>query len=160
MLRTSRSRASAARSPLGIRRANVSRVSRALTCVLLGFTVHSPALGIETGLEKCLNKTEKDQKLECIEDLARKRAARNAPGNYLDSTWRLAPDDTRLNIDDVQSYRPTYILLGHWTDNVNRQPTSPQLGHTVATPQAWNNDETKFQLSFKSELVSRETFGR
>lgn len=87
-------------------------------------------------------------------------AAEDPQGSYLERAWKLGVTDKRISIDDLQPYRPIYIVLGKHTDNVNTQPSSPAPDHTVPVPIPWSAQEMMFQLSFKSELVSRQDFGR
>ena len=82
-----------------------------------------------------------------------------ASGSYLERAWKLGVEDKRISIDDVQPYRPIYIVLGKHTDSVNTQPSSPTPNHTVPAPIPWSAEEMMFQLSFKAELMSRQDFG-
>lgn len=64
--------------------------------------------------------------------------------------WGLgaAPDDDRF---DLRAHRPTYLLLGRYSDNVNQSPFTP----TRVTPPVdldLDRTEAKFQLSFKLKL--------
>jgi phospholipase A1 len=86
-------------------------------------------------------------------------AAEGERGGHLEHAWKLGGEDKRISIDDVQPNRPIYIVLGKHTDNVNTLASSPSPNHSVATPIPWSADEMMFQLSFKSELMSRKDFG-
>ena len=64
--------------------------------------------------------------------------------------WGLgaSPDDDRF---DLRAHRPTYLLLGRYSDNVNHSPFTP----TRVTPPVYldlDQTEAKFQLSFKLKL--------
>jgi phospholipase A1/A2 len=103
---------------------------------------------------KCRDIPDDKARLACFDAVDRSSAG--PPPSYLERHWRLA--DRRIDIDDVQPHRPTYVLLGKWTNHANTEPSSPAAGHTVPAPIPWNDDELSFQLSFKSELVSRHEF--
>jgi phospholipase A1 len=104
----------------------------------------------------CRDIKDDKERLACFDNVDRAQAAE--PNSYLERAWKLGAEDRRISIDDVQPYRPVYVLVGKWTDNVNTQPSSPSPDHTVPVPIPWNLDEASFQLSFKSELVSRHDF--
>jgi hypothetical protein len=60
--------------------------------------------------------------------------------------WGLgaSPDDDRF---DLRAHRPTYLLLGRYSDNVNHSPFTL----TRVTPPVYldlDQTEAKFQLSF------------
>jgi phospholipase A1/A2 len=105
---------------------------------------------------KCRDIQEDKARLACFD--AVEQAKLGPPPSYLERIWKLGPGDRRLSIDDVQPHRPTYVLIGKWTNQVNTQPSSPSPEHTVPAPIPYNTDELAFQLSFKSELVSRHDF--
>jgi len=116
------------------------------------------AFAAENDLAKCRAIKDDKARLACFDDLRPVKAG--ASGSYLERAWKLAAEDKRIGIDELQPYRPIYIVLGKHTDNVNTQPTSPSPDHTVPAPIPWNSDEMMVQLSFKSELMSRQDFGR
>lgn len=65
--------------------------------------------------------------------------------------WGLgaAPDDDRF---DLRAHRPTYLLIGRYSDNVNQSPFTP----TRVTPPVdldLDRTEAKFQISFKLKLL-------
>jgi phospholipase A1 len=107
---------------------------------------------------KCRDIQDDKERLACFDGIDRTRAAPQA--SYLERHWKLGLGDRRISIDDVQPHRPTYILLGKWTNHANTEPSSPSPGHAVPAPIPWNDDELSFQLSFKAELVSRHDFDR
>ena len=110
----------------------------------------------DSGYAKCRDIQDDRERLACFDGVDR---AKNVPqASYLERHWKLGLADRRISIDDVQPHRPTYILLGKWTNHANTEPSSPAPGHTVPAPIPWNDDELSFQLSFKSELVSRHEF--
>jgi len=69
--------------------------------------------------------------------------------------WGLgaAPDDSRF---DLRAHRPSYFLLGRYSDAPNQLPTSPSKP-ALAAPLDLQATEAKFQLSFKVKLAD---FGR
>jgi phospholipase A1 len=136
-----------------------------------------PATGADAVLADCAAIEERGSRLKCYDDIANPApmppSAKGEaplepapapqiilppPEPYLTETWNLGVTDRNLDITNIRPHRPTYILLSRWTDNVNQTPGSPAPGHTATTPLDIDDQELKFQLSFKSELVSRETF--
>jgi phospholipase A1 len=115
-------------------------------------------LAADTDYAKCRDIRDDKDRLACFDAVDQARAG--PPASYLERHWKLGPGDKRISIDDVQPHRPTYVLVGKWTNHVNTQPSSPLPDHTVPAPIPFNDDELAFQLSFKSELVSRHDFDR
>ena len=105
---------------------------------------------------RCRDIQDDRSRLACFD--AVDQAKSGPPASYLERHWKLGPGDRRISIDDVQPHEPTYVLVGKWTNHVNTQPSSPSPDHTVPEPIPFNKDELAFQLSFKSELVSRHEF--
>ena len=105
---------------------------------------------------KCRDVLDDKARLACF-DAVEQSAAGPRP-SYLERLWKLGPGDRRISLDDVQPHRPTYVLVGKWTNHANTQPSSPAPDHTVPEAIPYNDDELSFQLSFKSELVSRHEF--
>lgn len=116
----------------------------------------SAAFAADVDYTKCRDIKDDKDRLACFDNVD--RAGAGEPNSYLERAWKLGAEDKRISIDDVQPYRPVYILVGKWTDRVNTQPSSPSPDHTVSAPIPWNADELSFQLSFKSELMSRHDF--
>jgi len=73
-------------------------------------------------------------------------------GSLLDSRWELAKD-SKLGTFQLRAYKPVYLLPAFWTSDTNETPTSPNPNNTVTTPQALDDIELKFQLSFKTKVV-------
>jgi phospholipase A1 len=69
--------------------------------------------------------------------------------------WGLgaSPEDSRF---DLRAHRPSYFLIGRYSDAPNRLPTSPSKP-ALAEPLDIQDTEAKFQLSFKFKLAD---FGR
>ena len=77
--------------------------------------------------------------------------------SYLTRAWNL---DDKTNRDQsklgrLMPHRQSYLLVRK-TGNVNKQPTSPAIGHSVLTPGDLDALETKFQLSFKADIGSQK----
>ena len=143
-----------------------------------GFLLPPPATGADATLADCAAIEERGTRLKCYDGLAKPPPPPAANGEapkepvpapavqvippppepYLTETWNLGATDRNLDITNIRPYRQTYILFTRWTDNVNQTPSSPAPGHTFTTPLDLDDHELKYQLSFKSELVSRETF--
>jgi len=106
---------------------------------------------------KCRDEQDDKARLACFD--AVEQAAEGPKPSYLERHWKLGPGDGRISIDDVQPHQTTYVLVGKWTNQANTQPSSPRQTTALRCPFRTNNDELSFQLSFKSELVSRHEFG-
>ncbi len=72
-------------------------------------------------------------------------------GSPFATRWELDAEDKRGTFQ-IRPYKPTYILLGRWSDHPNRQPTSPNPNNSVATPLDVDATEAKYQISFKTKL--------
>jgi phospholipase A1 len=75
--------------------------------------------------------------------------------SLLGDRWGLGapPEDSRF---DLRPHRPSYFLLGRYSDAPNLTPTSPSKP-ALAEPLDIQDTEAKFQLSFKFKLAD---FGR
>jgi len=73
-------------------------------------------------------------------------------GSLLDSRWELAKD-SKLGVFQLRAYKPMYLLPAFWTSQVNETPSSPNPDNTVTEPQALQDVEAKFQLSFKTKFA-------
>jgi phospholipase A1/A2 len=124
--------------------------------VLAMSAVTVPAFGVDTAFDKCRDIPEREARLDCFDSLTRDKGG---PGHYLSNLWKLGPGRERIGFDQLQTHRPVYVLLDRWTNNVNQAPSSPAPDHNVNTPLGLNSNEVKFQLSFKSELISPRDFG-
>ena len=118
--------------------------------------VLAPAFGADNALEKCRDIPDRDARLDCFDSLA---PDKRGPGSYLSNLWKLGAGRERIGFDQLQTHRPVYVLLDRWTNNVNQAPSSPAPGHSVTTPLDLNANEVKFQLSFKSEVISHDFGG-
>ncbi|HET6434653.1 MAG TPA: phospholipase A [Xanthomonadaceae bacterium] len=73
-------------------------------------------------------------------------------GSLLDSRWELAKG-SKLGTFNFRAYKPVYLLPAFWSSEPNTLPTSPNPRNTVTEPQALNDVEAKFQLSFKTKAL-------
>ncbi|WP_141453202.1 phospholipase A [Pseudoxanthomonas sp. z9] len=73
-------------------------------------------------------------------------------GSLLDSRWELAKD-SKLGVFQLRGYKPLYLMPVFWTSDKNEMPHSPNPRNTVTEPQALDNTEAKFQLSFKTKFA-------
>ena len=133
---------------------------RARSAFAAGALVAAPAMALAADADyaKCRDVQDDKARLACFD--AVERAAAGPQASYLERHWKLGPGDRRISIDDVQPHQQTYVLVGKWTNHANTQPSSPAPDHTVPVTIPYNDDELSFQLSFKSELVSRTDFDR
>jgi phospholipase A1 len=53
----------------------------------------------------------------------------------------------------ISPYKPVYITAGRRSNNPNEQPTSENPLYSLPFKVPYNNNEAKFQLSFKSKIV-------
>lgn len=77
--------------------------------------------------------------------------------SYMTRAWNLdnRPRLDSSSLDRLQPYQQNYLIVNN-TSNVNTQPSSPVIGHTVLTPYDWDTIEAKFQLSFKADMGAQE----
>jgi phospholipase A1/A2 len=137
-------------------RMRAARIALVLALAASAWSPSAPLLAADADYTKCRDIKDDKDRLACFDAVDRANLGRQS--TYLERSWKLGAGDKRISIDDVQPYRPIYILFGKWTSDVNTQPSSPSPNHTVPAQIPWNDDEMSFQLSFKSELVSRHDF--
>jgi phospholipase A1 len=131
--------------------------------VLLGTGLLPATSGADEGLSRCARLENIDERVACYDELARAtESPSEAPvdaspsPSYLTGAWKLGAKDGGVrHLADILGYRPNYILL-RWTNRPNNQPRSPTTGR--ASFSDLNKDELKFQVSFKTELISRQAF--
>ena len=85
-------------------------------------------------------------------DALEARIANAGKGGLLDSRWELARD-SKLGVFNFRAYKPVYLLPAFYTTDVNTTPQSPNPDNTVTTPQALDDVEAKFQISFKTKAL-------
>lgn len=68
--------------------------------------------------------------------------------------WDLAPGKARESFQ-IRPYKPTYLLLGTRTDNINRQPESDNPQNSASSPLNLRGTEAQFQLSFKTKVADK-----
>ena len=106
-----------------------------------------------------------DERLACYDELARTTPSPSGEPvdptptpSHLSEAWKLgAKQRGARHLTDILGYRPTYII-SRWSSNPNTQPSSPATDRTTLEPEDLNRNELKFQISFKTELISREFF--
>ena len=108
-----------------------------------------------------------DARLACYDDVA--RATESPAGgpvdvsptpSHLSDAWKLGRKQAgSRRLTDIVSYRPSYIL-SRWSSSPNTQPSSPAPGRESLPRQDLDRNELKLQVSFKTELVSRQAFER
>lgn len=92
-----------------------------------------------------------NERLQCYDKAT--AATRPGSGARLYDAWQLAANSIPLSSPKL--YRPIYIMV-RYSDNTNVSPTSPT--HPAPAALGYKRMEAKFQLSFKSELVSPAWF--
>lgn len=85
-------------------------------------------------------------------DAARLKAPAYARSSMSDD-WDLDPNTVRRAFE-LRTYKPTYLLLGTYTDDINQQPSSRNNANSLSTPMALTAAEAQFQLSFKTRVMN------
>jgi len=82
---------------------------------------------------------------------------RRAGRSYLTRTWDLdnRPHRDPSSLDRLQPHRQSYLIVRK-SSNVNTLPNSPAPAHSITTPFDLDAMEAKFQLSFKTDILTRE----
>lgn len=138
--------------------------------LLLGIALMPPvARGAQT-LADCAAIEDPDARLRCYDNLARPLPPAPAPvadipvielpseEGYLTEVWNLGAAEKRIGITNIRPHRPSYLLLWRWSNGANQTPTSPAPNNSVTTPLDLDNNELKYQISAKAELIPRDTF--
>lgn len=103
-----------------------------------------------TAMETCSVIVNKYDRLRCYDTTA---TVKPPPRSYLTRAWDLDgqgnPDAD--GIRRLEPYRKNYALIRYST-NINVTPASPAPNHATTTPFPYQNIETKFQFSAKSEI--------
>jgi phospholipase A1 len=119
----------------------------------------------QEGLARCAKLENGDARLACYDDLAR---ATEAPAggpvdasptpSHLSEAWKLGRKQAGpRKLTDIVGYHPSYVI-SRWTSSPNTQPSSPAPGRESLPRQDLDRNELKFQVSFKTELASRQAF--
>ncbi|MDX8387035.1 MAG: phospholipase A [Ghiorsea sp.] len=98
------------------------------------------------GTVKCLDIQDQTQRLTCYDNLFRvpERAT------FLEHVWDL--DGSNQPLFAFSNFKPIYILLGRYSDNLNDTPSSPSHP-SAAYATSLSSVETSYQLSFKNKLM-------
>ncbi|MDX8379749.1 MAG: phospholipase A [Gallionella sp.] len=85
------------------------------------------------------------------------RRSQSASRSYLTRVWNLdnRNHSDQNSLDRLRPHRLNYVIIRK-TSNTNTQPSTPSAGHNVLTPYDLDSIETKFQLSFKTDIVTQE----
>ena len=77
--------------------------------------------------------------------------------SYLTRAWNLDGRSGRTsnNFARLRPHRTSYFMVRE-TSRTNPLPNTPSPGHTALTPLTINDFETKFQISFKSEIWGQD----
>jgi phospholipase A1/A2 len=70
----------------------------------------------------------------------------SAETSMIDKAWAREPGSERYNIS---FYRPNYLLIGNYTNNINSRPFSPIFTALEGEEQDLDSTEARFQISFK-----------
>jgi phospholipase A1 len=133
--------------------------------VLLGAALAPATSGADEGLSRCAKLENIDERVACYDELA--RTTESPSGGPIDSSpspshlseaWKLgAKHGGARHLTDILGYRPSYII-SRWTSSPNTQPSSPAPSRGTLPPQDLDPNELKIQVSFKTELISRQAF--
>jgi phospholipase A1 len=125
----------------------------------------SPASGANEGLSRCAALENADERLACYDELARSTESpagvpidRSPTPSHLSEAWKLgAKHGGTRRLTDIVGYRPNYII-SRWSSNPNEHPSSPAPGRESPQDLDLDRNELKFQVSLKTELISRQAF--
>jgi phospholipase A1 len=140
---------------------------QAVGLALLGAILACPAGAADDALAQCANLENGDARLACYDNVARSTESpaggpidlSPAPSHLVEA-WKLGrKQGGPRRLTDIVSYRPTYIL-SRWSTHPNTQPSSPAPGRESLPRQDLDRNELKLQVSFKTELASRQAFER
>jgi phospholipase A1 len=138
-----------------------------IALLLLGAALLPATSGADEGFARCAKLEKADERLVCYDELA--RATESPAGgpvdpsptpSHLSEAWKLgAKYGGTRRLTDIMVYRPNY-MISRWTSSPNEQPSSPAPGHQSPAPQDLDPNEVKFQVSLKTELISRQAFDK
>src|SRR5437868_11021248 len=134
---------------------------------LLGAALWCAQSAADEGLARCAKLENIDERVACYDDLA--RATETPAGgpvdasptpSHLSEAWKLGRKQAGARkLTDIVGYHPSYVL-SRWSSNPNTQPSSPAPGRESLPRQDLDRNELKLQVSFKTELASRQAFER
>ncbi|MBU0620241.1 MAG: phospholipase A [Gammaproteobacteria bacterium] len=117
-----------------------------ILCVFFSSSAHAET----NAMEACSGIVNRYDRLKCYDMAA---ILKPAPRSYLTRAWDLDgqgnPDAD--GIRRLEPYRKNYALI-RYTTNINVTPASPSPNHAATIPFPYQNIETKFQFSAKSEI--------
>jgi phospholipase A1 len=133
--------------------------------VLLGAALAPATSGADEELSRCAKLENIDERLACYDELARTTESPaggpvdlSPSPSHISEAWKLgAKQGGARHLTDILGYRPNYII-SRWTNSPNTQPSSPTHGRESTAPQDLDRNELKLQVSFKTELISRQAF--
>jgi phospholipase A1 len=133
--------------------------------LLLAAALLPATSGANEGIERCAKLENTDERLACYDELA--RATESPAGGPVDSSptpshlsevWKLGAKQGGVRrLTDILAYRPNYVI-SRWSSSPNEQPSSPAPDRQSPAPQDLDSNEVKFQVSLKTELISRQAF--
>jgi len=81
--------------------------------------------------------------------------SRNVENYSLSERWQINDTLTKQKgLFKIETYKPVYILLANYTNDINEQPTSDNPDNVVPEPMDLSNTELKFQISFKTKALN------
>lgn len=104
----------------------------------------------------CATLADNTERLACYDE-AVGRAHTEAPAPVVVATtpfsarWELDAEDKKGSFL-IRPYKPTYLLLGRWSNSPNRLPNSPNPANTGLERTEVDAAEAKYQISFKTKL--------
>jgi len=114
----------------------------------------------DAALATCKNITVESERLACYDRLSgfAPPPAPDGPAparrSLIDEAWAFGPDANRYAL---RYYRPNYILVARYTDDVNQEPFSP-LFDAAESDEELDDIEARFQLSFKNRIWASEDY--
>ncbi len=87
--------------------------------------------------------------------IAQELFSKNVKNYSLAERWQINDTLTRQKgLFKIETYKPVYILMANYTNDINEQPTSDNPLNVVPEPIAGlENVELKFQISFKTKAL-------
>jgi phospholipase A1/A2 len=89
-----------------------------------------------------------------VADTVQPETGLRRPKRSLVEAWDLDQNNPREAFA-IRTYKPMYLLLANYTDNINREPKSENPNNTDTVPLGLDATEAKFQLSFKTKVADK-----